>query len=218
MKGYNAIEFFYGVIFDQGIPADRAWNAPSELKKRIHHLDPHRIAKMKEKSLRKAIRHRKALHRFPNIMANYLIESSKLLVDRYRGKPENIWNDNPRAEDLQWRFDEFKGIGQKKSSMATNILVRHYGLSVRGINRRGIDVSSDMHVRRVFLRTGIIDRDSVRVTVDAARKLNPEYPGELDLPAWYIGRDFCHPKDPSCDKCPLTRVCSKRVNLNASAA
>lgn len=218
MSGYSAVEFLYGVIFDQGINADRAWDAPSKLRKRIHHLNPRKIAKMNEKGLRRAMRRPTALHRFPNNMANWLIESSKLLVQRYRGKPENIWNDNPRAEDLQWRFDEFKGIGQKKSSMAANILVRDYGLRVRGVNRAGIDVSSDVQVRRVFLRTGIINRDSERATVEAARHLNPKYPGELDLPAWYIGRDFCHPKEPRCNECPLTRVCAKRIHLNASTA
>jgi hypothetical protein len=50
MSELDNIEFFYGVIFDQGIPANRAWNAPLELKKRLGHLNPHKIAVMKKLS------------------------------------------------------------------------------------------------------------------------------------------------------------------------
>lgn len=139
-------------------------------------------------------------------------------MERYDGKPESIWNDNPRADDLQRRFVEFKGIGQKKASMATNILVRDKNVQVRGVDRSGIDVSGDVHVRRVFLRSGLIDVDSVDAAVRAARILNPKYPGELDLPAWYIGRTFCHPKNPECSECPMKADCAKKVHLNARAA
>ncbi len=215
---FTPIEFFYGVIFDQGIRADMAWKAPKELRKRIHTLDPRKIAKMKESALRKAIRYPWSLHRYRRKMPSWLSEASKQLVEKYDGDPKNIWGDNPRADDLQRRFDEFEGIGQKKASMATNILVRDYGIRVRGVDLSGIDVSSDVHVRRVFLRSGLINQDSVEAILLAARHLNPKYPGELDLPAWYIGRNFCHPRNPDCPKCPLTSACLKRISLDAKSA
>ncbi|MFC1505453.1 endonuclease III [Thermoproteota archaeon] len=212
------IEFFYGVIFDQGITAKRAWDAPKELRKRLGHLDPHKIAKMNESTLRKVMRYPKSLHRYWRKMPNWIISASKLLVNRYDGKPENIWNDNPRAGDLQRRFIEFKGISQKKASMATNILVRDKKVQVRGLDLSGIDVSGDVQVRRVFLRAGLINVDSVDSAVRAARVLNPKYPGELDNPTWYIGRNFCRPKKPTCSKCAIGSDCSKKIQLNAKAA
>jgi endonuclease-3 len=212
------MEFFYGVIFDQGISADRAWEAPEKLKQRLGHLDPYKIAGMAEEKLeRKIFVAGKSLHRYRKI-ANWLIESSKLLISRYGGDPKKIWNDNPRSDDLQRRFEEFKGIGQKKASMAANILVRDYGVPVRKIDYRGIDVSGDVHVRRVFLRTNLVERDDVDAIVKVARRLNPQYPGELDLPAWSIGRDFCRPTNPDCSRCPLTSVCPKMVSRNAQGA
>lgn len=212
------VEFFYGVIFDQGILADRAWKAPEKLKQRLGHLDPHKIAGMGEEELKKKIFVAgKSLHRYRKI-ANWLIESSRLLVSRYQGNPTKMWNDNPRSDDLQRRFEEFKGIGQKKASMAANILVRDYGVPVRNIDYRGIDVSGDVHVKRVFLRTDLVDRDDVDAVVAIARRLNPQYPGELDLPAWLIGRRFCRPSDPDCSRCPLTSVCPKIVSRNAQSA
>jgi uncharacterized HhH-GPD family protein len=215
---FSNIEFFYGVIFDQGIRADLAWDAPSELKKRLGHLNPRKIAKMDERDLTKIMRYPKSLHRYRRKMPNWIIEASNLLVEKYDGKPQKIWSDSPRAGDLQRRFTEFKGIGQKKASMATNILVREKNVPVRGVDLSEIDVSSDVHVRRVFLRSGLIDADGVEAAVRAARLLNPKYPGELDLPAWYIGKQFCHPRMPDCPRCPLSTACPKRVNLNAKAA
>jgi len=218
VRKFNNIEFFYGVMFDQGIRADLAWDAPLKLRKRLRHLNPRKIAKMKENALARAMRYPKSLHRYRRKMPNWIIAASQLLVDKYDGKPQNIWKDSPRADDLQRRFIEFKGIGQKKASMATNILVRDKHVQVKGVDYTGIDVSGDVHVRRVFLRAGLIDLDSVQAAVHAARLLNPKYPGELDLPAWYAGRKFCHPKEPKCSECPLGADCARMIHLNAKAA
>lgn len=104
----------------------------------------------------------------------------------------------------------FNGIGQKKASMATNILVRDLGIQAR--DKSGIDVSYDMHVRRVFLRTGLAEIDDENTVIQSARELNPEYPGGLDLPIWDIGRGWCHPIEPECDECPIKNVCPKIIN------
>lgn len=52
---FNNTEFFYGVLFDQGNRADLAWEAPLELKRRLGHLDPRKIARMKESRLSRII-------------------------------------------------------------------------------------------------------------------------------------------------------------------
>jgi endonuclease III len=57
----------------------------------------------------------------------------------------------------------------------------------------GGDIAYDVHVRRVFLRTGLASRDEVTHMVVVARALNPERPGALDLPAWDVGRRWCRP-------------------------
>ena len=40
-----------------------------------------------------------------------------------------------------------------------------------------------------------------------ARDLNPEYPGLVDLPAFQIGRKWCKPKNPRCNKCFMEDIC-----------
>jgi endonuclease III len=93
--------------------------------------------------------------------------------------------------------------------MATRILYDDFGC-FRGQERQ-IDVKPDVHLVRVFQRLGLIDHESENEAIRAARRLNPEFPGELDWPAWRIGQLWCHAKKPDCAQCPLTGDCAKRL-------
>ncbi len=64
--------------------------------------------------------------------------------------------------------------------MATAILNRDLGVPISDLS--GVDIAYDVHVCRVFLRTGLAEHDSVDPMVGVARTLNPEQPGALDLP------------------------------------
>jgi endonuclease III len=59
----------------------------------------------------------------------------------------------------------------------------------------------------VFVRTGLSESDSIDDIVRAARQLHPERPGELDVPAWLIGRSWCRPRSPKCSSCPISWAC-----------
>lgn len=93
--------------------------------------------------------------------------------------------------------------------MAVEILERDLRVPISGMH--GSDIAYDIHVRRVFLRTGLAQRDDLDHIVAVARTLHPERPGEIDLPTWLIGRQWCHAGTPDCGTCPLTRVCPKIV-------
>src|SRR2546422_5199644 len=109
---------------------------------------------MKQKDLKSAIARYPALARFNDDIAGWIISACKRLLEEYHGHAEEIWSGDKTARDIATRFDEFDGIGQKKSSMAVNILVRDYDIPISG-GKEGIDISYDVHVRRVFLRTGL---------------------------------------------------------------
>lgn len=202
--------YLLAVIYDQGMKAERVWDIPFLLKSRLGHLDVARIAAMDDKDLIKVFRRAPTLHRFPRVMALNTKRACKLVISRYGSDAKNIWNDEPSSSALQDRFDEFAGIGQKKASMAANLLVRAFGVRVK--DKRGIDISYDVHVRRVFLRARLVDTDSADVMIETARRLNPEYPGIFDSPAWTIGREYCHPSNPECGRCPISAACPKRLN------
>jgi endonuclease III len=214
----NGLAFLLAVIFDQGQLAEKVvWRHPYELNLKLEHrgipFEAKHIAGLGPSQLEEIFRERPRL-RYPPTFARWTQLACKRVCGLYEGDASNIWSDNPRDWDLYLRFADFIGIGQKKASMAMNILVRNFGVSVRG--RRHIDISSDKHVRQVLLRVGLLETEEPEQVVEVARQLSPDYPGALDLPCWEIGRKFCHNDDPSCRLCPLDMVCQKRIELKAT--
>lgn len=204
----DAFGFLTAVLMDQGIPAERAWEAPYLLRERLGHLDPHKFASGEEK-LRAAVQRPPMLHRYIEKMPHWLALAGKRVVKDYAGDAAAIWSDRPTADMVQRRFDAFTGIGQKKAAMAVEILARDLGVKITGLDKS--DVAYDIHLRRVFLRTRLADRDDQAHMIEVARRLHPTRPGALDLPAWNIGRTWCHPGVPNCETCPLTEVCPKDI-------
>lgn len=203
----NSNAFLFAVLLDQGIQAERAWAGPFELKNRIGHLDPKRIANMPLEELRSAFIEPPALHRYVDKMPLWIQLASQKLVDEFMGVAENIWLGNLKTTTVESKLRSFKGIGPKKAAMAVNLLMREKGVEMQYVP--GTQVAYDIHIRRVFLRSGLCDYDDETSIQDAARDCNPADPGLLDLPTWYIGREFCRPSDPLCHVCPLTSVCKK---------
>jgi endonuclease III len=76
----------------------------------------------------------------------------------------------------------------------------------------------DIHVRRVFLRTGIARYDEQTHMVRRARELNPARPGALDQPAWWLGHEWCRASDPRCSACPIERSCPKLIDRAVDVA
>lgn len=203
--------YLIGVIFDEGIVAERAWQAPYELKRRLGHLDPYRLRNQPER-VREAVARPTSLHRYLSVMADATVRAAAKVCDEYGGDAGRIWAPGTRADEVDRRLREFHKVGQKKAAMAVELLVSRFGVQLEGLD--GTAMAYDVHVRRVFLRSGLVDRDTIDDVVAAARRLNPERPGLLDLPTWSIGRQWCRPVGPECSRCPVGDVCRKRVHLN----
>jgi uncharacterized HhH-GPD family protein len=196
--------FLLGVLFDQNIAFERAWRAPLELKLRLGYLDPERIMQ-DPRAVAKAVQASPKLHRYVNNMPAWVVLAADRVLTEYGGDAARIWAGSPTARELRSRFSSFVGIGQKKSAMAVEILARDLKVPVTVMD--GSDIAVDIHVRRVFSRSGLTDRDDVDEIVAAARRLHPSRPGALDLPIWRIGQGWCHPADPDCPSCPLSALC-----------
>lgn len=199
--------FLFAVILDQGAQAERVWAMPFHLRAVLGHLDVQKIASMTEEDICSAFQKLPSKPRYWRTAAKRLRSAAVAVVNRYHGDAGNIWNDNPKAGDLQARFDNFDGIGQKKASMATRILGMDLHVPIR--NWEEIDVSVDEMIMRVFPRTGLSDSTNPREIIEAARQLNPSFPGALDYPCWMIGRTWCLPQNPKCGACYLGKVCPK---------
>ena len=200
--------FLIAVAFDRGMPWKKAWRIPTEID-RQGLLDSALLASKTEKELVAlldglAVRPRYGAEQG----ARTLSDAARLVWERFGGDAGAIWRNASPAE-VEKTLQEIHGLGAGIASMATRILRDDFGC-FRGQERQ-IDVKPDVHLVRVFRRLGITDGDSAKEAIRAARRMNPEFPGELDWPAWRIGQHWCHPEDPACSRCPLTRDCAKRM-------
>lgn len=205
----NPLAFLFAVILDQGIPAERAWEMPYELRSIVGHLDVHKIACMTDAQIQSVFKQLSTKPRYWPKAAKWVRDASIRVVGSYHGQADGIWNDNPRAGDLQARLLGFDGIGQKKASMATRILGMSLNVPIRNWDQ--IDVSVDAMIKRVFPRAGLSGSDDRRAIVTAARQLNPSFPGALDHPCWVIGRSWCLAQNPSCAACYIGPVCPQLI-------
>jgi len=201
--------FVLACIMDRQIKAERAWLIPYEVSKEIKGF---KISQLRTISPEEIIEifEKKSLHRFNKIMGeNFYLAIQKIHND-YLDDASNIWRNNLGSATLMKRFLSFKGVGIKIASMATNILAREFKILMKDyIN---INISPDIQVKRVFRRLGLISKNSSNEElIYCARELNPEYPGIFDLPCWEIGRNWCRPNKPICEKCYLSRYCNKNI-------
>jgi uncharacterized HhH-GPD family protein len=122
--------FLLGVLFDHGMPAERAWQAPRRLQQRLGHLDPRRMATEPE-AVAMAIAEPPVLHRYRHTMASWVVAAAVHVVDEYGGQAERLWSDGPTCQEAHGRFTAFAGIGNVKARRALDILVSDFGVHLR---------------------------------------------------------------------------------------
>jgi len=202
--------FLLGVLFTQGVPAERAWSAPFALRQRLGTLSLEFLATHPD-AVRDAVQERPMLHRFKVTVPRWIVLAAQRLISEYEGDAARIWPPGSHVLEVTERLTAFEGIGRKKAVMAVEILARHFEVEMSG--RECGQVAYDVHVRRVFLRAGLADEDSPEAIEAAATRLYPESPGTLDLPAWLVGRETCRPTNPRCDVCRLSEVCPRLTTI-----
>ncbi len=202
--------FVLACVMDRQIKAEKAWVIPYKFQEKLGSFEFGELRKLTRKQIQRLMTKPEPLHRFPDEMSRNFHEAVGLIAERYAGNAANIWRDRPSSAELVYRFLEFRGIGQKIGTMAANILVRDFKVSLS--DYYSIDVSVDVQVRRVLSRLALVaPDDSIERIVYRARALYPEFPGLLDFPAWEIGRNWCRPSKPLCDDCYMKTACPSRT-------
>lgn len=208
--------FLVGVLFDQQVNADQAWDAAEWITESIGDQDNDFwkvVCEIDDERLIGFMRYGwagKAFHRHPQKMADFLKGIARVITKEYGGDPRRIWRGTTNVSTVRDRLEKLPGIGPALSRMAVLILVRNYGLLGGSDTLAQLDVKPDDQLKRVFRRAGLVTgKPSFDDYLVAARKLAPKFPAELDAPAWDIGREFCFPKEPLCNSCPLDECCPK---------
>lgn len=204
--------FVLGCIMDRQTKAERAWKIPYLVSTELcSSLEFEEFLKLQSDQLQRAFgvnRTEDRWHRFPGKMAECFYEGIQKIQEKYHGDASKIWVGTPQSATVVRRFLQFHGVGIKIATMATNILSRDFKIPMA--DKTSIDVSPDIHVKRVIRRLGFISQNaSSEELVYFARELNPEYPGIIDLPLWNIGSKWCKEKTPRCGECYLGKDCPK---------
>ena len=198
--------FVLACIMDRQMKAEKAWMIPHEFRKKLGGFDISTLGGLSIDETKAIMRGPPPLHRFSERMSECFHAGVKRIIEVYKGDASRIWAGRPSSAKVVRRFLEFDGIGPKIGAMAANILARE--MKVPMSDMYSIDISPDVHVRRVFARLGLIPRPGdTELLVFRAREMNPTYPGIFDLPAFEIGRSWCRPKRPKCSDCYMHGDC-----------
>ena len=120
-----------GFALDQQVTVQKAFSGPMELRRRLGHLDPARIAGTDPAELDKRFRERPALHRFPGAMARRVQALAGAITEQYGGDAGRVW----RA-DLQARLLALPSIGEMKANSIMAILSKRLGVELPGLAER----------------------------------------------------------------------------------
>jgi endonuclease-3 len=198
--------FVLACIMDRQIKAERAWIIPYRIAEKLRSFTMATLGKQSLDDIKGLMGKPKPLHRMSDRMAGFFHSGVQRIITVYQGDAGRIWRGRPPSAEVIYRFLEFEGIGPKIATMAANILARDFKIPFA--DYVSIDISADVHVRRVFGRLGLCASDaSTEKVIYKARALHPEFPGMMDLACWEIGRKWCKPSNPDCLSCFMSSLC-----------
>jgi endonuclease-3 len=198
--------FVLACVMDRQIKAEKAWVIPYRISEKIGGFSMEILRQLSREAVGRLMTQPEPLHRFVGQMTNFFYLAVQRIESRYAGDASRIWSRKPSSAEVVYRFLEFNGIGPKIANMAVNILARDYKIPLA--DYFSIDISPDVHVRRVFSRLGLCAANaSAEQVINKAKALYPQFPGIMDLPCWEIGRNWCKPNDPECNECYMRDLC-----------
>jgi uncharacterized HhH-GPD family protein len=135
----DPLALMIGLVLDQQVKMEKAFSGPYELKQRLGHLDPGRIAAMDPEQLDQVFRQRPALHRFPGSMARRVQALSVAVRDEYGGDAGRIWRDAASGQDLAQRIGALPGFGDMKVKITVAVLAKRFGVKPAGWEQHAAD-------------------------------------------------------------------------------
>ena len=134
LLGRDPLALLIGMLLDQQFPMERAFGAPKLLAERlgVESLSAADLAAADPEGLVRIFQGPPALHRYPGSMAGRTQDVCRLLVERYEGRPENLWNGAPDGATLLRRLGELPGFGAQKAKIFLALLGKQYGVTPPG--------------------------------------------------------------------------------------
>lgn len=202
--------FVLACVMDRQVKAEKAWLVPYRISQKIGGFSMAALRALSRADVHRLMAKPEPLHRFVDTMTDHFYSAVQRIMGNYASDAARIWAERPSSAEVVYRFLEFDGVGPKIGSMAANILAREFKIPFA--DYFSIDISADVHVRRVFARLGLCATDAtVQQVIYKARALNPDFPGMMDLPSWEIGRNWCKSRGPECEGCYMKDLCPTAI-------
>lgn len=144
----NGTALLIGMLLDQQVPMEWAFNGAFTLKQRLGHLDPRKIAAMDPEEFLAVCLEKPAIHRFPKAMAQRIQGMCRIIATEHGNKGENIWKGVTDAQILFERLRRLPGYGEEKAQIFIALLGKRFGVTPDGW-KRAAGVFSDSNPRTV---------------------------------------------------------------------
>jgi uncharacterized HhH-GPD family protein len=121
-----------GFALDQQVTVQKAFAGPMELRRRLGHLDPGRIAATDPDELAEAFKAKPAIHRFPGAMAQRVQALCADIADRFGGDGGRVWREAATGQELVERIGSLPGFGDMKVRSLTATLIKQFDVKPSG--------------------------------------------------------------------------------------
>jgi endonuclease-3 len=163
------------------VKADVAWMIPYKICAVLEKFEIEVLASKPESEYIKLFKNHSP-HRFNDKMARIFYSAIQHIVNEYGGEASRIWANKSSSASVVYRFLQFEGVGAKITTMAANILATRF--KVPFSDYYSIDIPPDIHIKRVFRRTGLVGREATKGSIIyKSRELYPEFQVSLIIGA-----------------------------------
>ena len=202
--------FVLACVMDRQVKAEKAWLIPYRISEKLGGFSMAALSQLSRADVNRLMSQPEPLHRFVEKMSGFFHSEVQLICNQYECNAARIWSGSPSSAEVVYRFLEFDGVCPKIGSMAANILALEFKIPFA--DYFSIDISADVHVRRVFARLGLCAPDAtVEQVIYKAKALHPKFPGMMDLPCWEIGRNWCKARGQECNSCYMRDLCPTAI-------
>jgi uncharacterized HhH-GPD family protein len=140
----DPLALLLGMLLDQQVPMEWAFQAPSVLKERLGgQLDAGKIAAMGEDAVVTTFCEKPALHRYPASMGKRAHALCVALTEQYDGDAAKVWSDAPTGAELLKRLLALPGFGPDKAKIFTAVLGKRLGVRPPGWEEAAAPFSDD---------------------------------------------------------------------------
>src|SRR5690606_10806841 len=133
-----------GMLLDQQIPMEVAFDGPRKIAERLGSVDPDRIAATDPEEFIALCATPPAVHRFPKSMGQRVHDLATAVVRDYDGDTAAIWTQGePDGREILRRLKALPGFGDQKARIFLALLGKQRGLGAPGWREAAGDYGRD---------------------------------------------------------------------------